>query len=72
MNKLKLYVQDSIDELLYKVSWPTWSELQSTTMVVLFSLLVFASLVFIIDFVLGANPENPYFKGIIYYIYSML
>ena len=71
MNNLRLYVKESIDELLYKVTWPTWQELQSTTLIVLVSLVFFSIGVFLADFLLGANPENPLFKGILYYVYSI-
>ena len=71
MNNLKLYVKESIDELLYKVTWPTWQELQSTTLIVLVSLVLFSIAVFLADFLLGANPENPLFKGVLYYVYSI-
>ncbi|MBK8471812.1 MAG: preprotein translocase subunit SecE [Sphingobacteriales bacterium] len=71
MNNLRLYVKESIDELLYKVTWPTWQELQSTTLIVLVSLVLFSVGVFLVDFLLGANPENPLFKGILYYVYSI-
>ena len=35
MNKIRNYLRESYHELVYKVSWPTWQELQSSTMVVL-------------------------------------
>ncbi|TAK36432.1 MAG: preprotein translocase subunit SecE [Saprospiraceae bacterium] len=49
MEKVKLYVKESYNELLTKVTWPTWSELQSTTGVVLIGLLIFTVFVFIMD-----------------------
>ena len=35
MSKLGNYVQEAYDELLHKVSWPSWDELQQTTIIVL-------------------------------------
>lgn len=40
MAKLGTYVQEAYDELVHKVTWPTWEELQQTTVIVLVSLLV--------------------------------
>ncbi len=49
MDKIKLYFQESYNELLNKVTWPTWANLQSTTMVVLAALGIFTLLTFIMD-----------------------
>lgn len=37
------------DELLYKVTWPTWEELQSSAVVVLIASLIIALIVFLMD-----------------------
>jgi preprotein translocase subunit SecE len=49
MEKVKLYFQESYNELLTKVTWPTWASLQSTTIVVLVGVGIFTLLVFIMD-----------------------
>ncbi|MCB0520618.1 MAG: preprotein translocase subunit SecE [Lewinellaceae bacterium] len=49
MEKIKLYVQESYNELLTKVTWPTWSNLQATTIVVLVGLAIFTVIVFLMD-----------------------
>jgi preprotein translocase subunit SecE len=49
MEKVKLYVQESYNELLTKVTWPSWANLQSTTIVVLIALAIFTLLAFIMD-----------------------
>ena len=49
MEKIKLYVQESYNELMTKVTWPTWQNLQQTTIVVLIGLAIFTLLVFIMD-----------------------
>ncbi len=38
MSKVGNYIQSAYDELLHKVSWPSWDELQQTTIIVLVSL----------------------------------
>jgi preprotein translocase subunit SecE len=51
MAKLKLvtYVKESYDELMHKVSWPTWSELQGSAIVVSVASLIIALVVFAMD-----------------------
>ncbi len=49
MESIKLYVQESYNELMTKVTWPTWPNLQQTTVVVLIGLGIFTLLVFIMD-----------------------
>jgi len=49
MLKLREYVNESFSELVHKVSWPTWSELTGSSIVVLVASLIIAALVFLID-----------------------
>ena len=49
MSKIRAYLQDSYNELVHKVSWPTWPELQSSAVVVLVAMLIFALLIFGVD-----------------------
>ena len=51
MAKFKLfsYAKESYDELLHKVSWPTWSELQSSAIVVSIASLIIAFVVYLMD-----------------------
>ncbi len=71
MDKVKLYVQETMNELLYKVTWPTWEEVQNSAMVVMISSIIFSLIIFLMDFIFGANPENGFFQGILYYIYQI-
>lgn len=43
-------IKESYNELVYKVSWPTKSELSNSAVVVMFASLLIALLVFGIDF----------------------
>ena len=45
------YIQEAYDELLHKVTWPTWEELQQTTIIVLIALGIVTLVVFGMDFV---------------------
>ncbi len=47
--KVKVYVKESYDELMHKVSWPTWSELQSSAIVVSIASLIIAIIVYLMD-----------------------
>lgn len=49
MSKFGTYIQESYDELIHKVSWPSWSELQQTTLIVLVSLAIITALIFGMD-----------------------
>lgn len=60
MNKIKQYIQESYHELLHKVSWPTWEELQSSTMVVLIATVIVTLLVWGMDIVSSTLLQNFY------------
>jgi preprotein translocase subunit SecE len=49
MSKFGSYIQESYDELVHKVSWPSWNELQQTTLIVLASLAIVTALIFGMD-----------------------
>jgi preprotein translocase subunit SecE len=50
MSKIKTYIEESYNELMHKVTWPTWSELQSSAIVVMISSVIIALLIFAMDF----------------------
>jgi preprotein translocase subunit SecE len=60
--KLKGYIQESYNELIHKVSWPTWSELQRSAVIVMVASLIIALIVFVMDFS---------FENLMDFIYSM-
>lgn len=47
--KIVRYVKESYDELVHKVTWPSWSELQNSAVVVSIASLIIALVVFLID-----------------------
>ncbi len=51
MKKLKILadIQDSYNELVHKVSWPTSKELANSAVVVMFASLVIALVIFVMD-----------------------
>lgn len=46
---IKEYAKESYDELVNKVSWPTWSELQNSAVVVSVASLIIAFAVYLMD-----------------------
>jgi preprotein translocase subunit SecE len=62
MNKLTAYFRDSYKELNEKVTWPTWEQLQQSTMIVLIATLVITAIVALMDF--GIN-------GVLKFVYSL-
>jgi preprotein translocase subunit SecE len=49
MNKIRAYFDEISDELLHKVTWPTWAELQESAIIVMIATLIFALVVFAMD-----------------------
>lgn len=47
---LKSFFSESYNELMHKVTWPTWSELQNSAIVVMVAGIIFAVVIFIMDF----------------------
>jgi preprotein translocase subunit SecE len=48
--KIKAYFEETWNELMHKVSWPTWSELQSSAMIVMIGTVIISLLIFAMDF----------------------
>jgi len=49
MNKIRSYYRDSYKELMEKVTWPNWQQLQQSTMIVLVATLVITAIVWVLD-----------------------
>lgn len=47
--KIQDYINESYDELIHKTSWPTWSELQNSAIVVSIASLIIAFVVYLMD-----------------------
>ncbi|MBQ9637950.1 MAG: preprotein translocase subunit SecE [Bacteroidales bacterium] len=70
MSKFGNYVKESYDELVHKVSWPTFKELQSSAIVVAVAALILAVVIFLMDFVFGV--QNGGWHGILGFIYDII
>lgn len=62
MNKISTYFRESYKELLEKVTWPTWPQLQQSTVIVLVATLLITVMVWIMD--LGSS-------SILHFVYSL-
>ena len=60
MIKVVSYIKESYDELVHKVSWPTWSELQNSAIVVSIASLIIALVVFMMDIMFKSALEVFY------------
>jgi|TARA_B110001454_G_scaffold201591_1_gene208077 preprotein translocase subunit SecE len=49
MSKIGLYIKDAFNELVNKVSWPTWSELQNSSIVVAIATVIIALIIYFMD-----------------------
>ncbi len=62
MSKINTYLKESYAELVQKVSWPTWKDLQNSAIVVFVATIIIAIVIALMD---GA------FKNLMHLIYSM-
>ncbi len=53
MNKIKLYFEDTYSELVNKVTWPSWKELQGSAIIVMIASVIIALIVFGMDKAFG-------------------
>ncbi|MCU7692979.1 preprotein translocase subunit SecE [Haoranjiania flava] len=51
MSKFTNYVRDSYHELTQKVTWPTWNNLQQSTIIVLVATIIITLVVWLMDFI---------------------
>jgi preprotein translocase subunit SecE len=49
MNKVSTYFRESWHELVDKVTWPTWNQLQQSTVIVIVATLVITGMVWVMD-----------------------
>ena len=62
MAKFKTYLQETYDELVNKVSWPSGKELMNSAVIVMVATFIIAFVVFVMDISL---------KGVMEFIYSL-
>lgn len=50
MNKIKIYFEESYNELVHKVTWPSWKDLQSSGIVVMVASFMIAIIIALMDY----------------------
>jgi preprotein translocase subunit SecE len=49
MERLRLYIKESYNELVHNVSWPSWPNLQGNAIAVIIAIVILALIVFLMD-----------------------
>ena len=61
MNKISIYFKESYKELMEKVTWPSWAQLQQSTMIVLISTILLTLVVWLgMDTIISFILKNIY------------
>jgi len=72
MAGIKTYLEESYHELLQKVTWPTWAELQESTVLVFITTLILTVAVFLMDFIFGVSGDSTsMWKGLVGFLYAL-
>ena len=50
MSKVSGYIRESYRELLERVTWPSWAQLQQSTAIVLVATVIITAMVWVMDF----------------------
>lgn len=69
---MKEQLVETYNELMHNVTWPTWKELQSSSILVLVASAIIAFLVFLMDYVFGINSDDSIWKGVLGFVYQLL
>jgi preprotein translocase subunit SecE len=49
MERIRLYIKESYNELVHNVSWPSWPNLQGNAIAVIVAIVILALIVFLMD-----------------------
>ena len=60
MNKITTYFSESYKELVEKVTWPNWAQLQQSTVIVLIATVLITALVWVMDFAASGSLNFIY------------
>jgi len=77
MASLKTTFQESYEELVHKVTWPSWKQLQSSSILGLVASVIIALIIFLMDYVFGvqvadSTSDGFQWKGLLGFIYDLL
>ncbi len=72
VSKIKEYFSETVTEMVHNVSWPTWKELQSNTIIVMVASVIISLLIFVMDFGFGITGDSKsVWKGAMGFLYGM-
>jgi len=60
MSNFRNFVKESYEELMEKVTWPNWDQLQQSTLIVLGATLFITAIVALMDFVSNGSLKFVY------------
>ena len=74
---IKNYIEEIVNELSNKVSWPTWQDLQTSSIIVLVTSVILALIIWLMDYVFGIwpaadNSQSFSWRGILGFIYHFI
>jgi preprotein translocase subunit SecE len=75
MAGIRTYIEETVNELTNKVTWPTWENLQSSSIIVLITCMILSLIIWLMDYVFGiwSVPDNEWgWRGILGFIYEFL
>ena len=76
MAGIRTYIEETINELTNKVSWPTWEDLQASSIIVLITSIILALVIWLMDYAFGiwSVPETQSWgwRGILGFIYEFI
>lgn len=70
MSKVKEYLSETATEMLHRVTWPTWKELQANTIIVVVASVLIALIIFVMDFAFGITGGETW-PGALGFIYDI-
>ena len=72
MSKFKEYISETVNEMVHNVTWPTWKELQSNTIIVVVASIIISLFIFVMDFGFGiVGDAESKWRGVLGFIYHM-
>jgi preprotein translocase subunit SecE len=73
VSKIKEYINDTVQEMVHNVTWPTWKELQSNTIIVVVASIMISLFIFVMDYAFGIVPgTDKMWKGVLGFIYNFV
>jgi len=72
MSSFLNFAKESYVEMTTKVTWPTWKELQSSSLLVLVASVIISLVVFLMDYIFGINSEQSLWRGVLGWIYELI